>query len=175
MRCPSTEKGYVGPDQRLNLGSTLFPTVSINGSPKEKNKNRLSICNTVASIYTQTSFPLASTSSHFKLTELLMGWFLPPQWLSVHFFTINFLHQFPSTTCCIGHFHNIVTSFWSASAWLLATSFHALKFLCGKAMNNPLYVLLDFTDLCHISFTYLPSWRFLVHVALPHTEDIQHL
>lgn len=65
----------------------------------------------------------------------------------------------------------------SPSTWLLSTSFDVPKFLCRKATNNPHppYVPLDFTDLCHISFTYLPSWRVLVCLVLRHAEVIQHL
>lgn len=186
--CPSatsTENGCAGPDQRLSLLSILFPTVAIKGCPKEENKNRISTYNTPVSIYMPTSFPLASTTSHSQLTELLTG-FLPVQWESIDLFSINLpsftqvmstfkIHSFSDNTQL--HWPTLskrTIYFWSPSAGLLPTSFGIPKSLCHKAMNNSHLpdVLPQFTNLCHISFPYPPSGGVVVHSVLPHTEAL---
>lgn len=114
ISCPSTistENGCVGPDQRLSLRSILFPTVAINGCPKEENKNRLSIYNTPACLYLYTyifppCFHLQSFPAHWppdvvSACSVAISWFLFHQFVHSPRSDVNFQHpQFPLTTSC---------------------------------------------------------------------------
>ena len=84
---PSAQRtAMLGQIKRLSLRSILFPTVAINGCPKEENKNRLSIYNTPVSLYLYAyifppCFHLQSFPAHWapdvvSACSVAISWFL---------------------------------------------------------------------------------------------------